>query len=114
MSGKLAERTRVWHAKRVDVVAPAPHRARNLLSRGGELVRPMATDLRAVRWRAMLVGSVLALALVGLVWRGWVIAIGRHDHYAELGNRQQLRTYRVDASRGDVVDRGYIALAVTD
>ena len=98
----------------MDVVAPAPARARNLLQRGGELVRPMATDLRAVRRRAMLVGSVLALALIGLVWRGWVIAIGRHDHYAELGNRQQLRTYRVDASRGDVVDRGYIALAVTD
>ena len=37
-----------------------------------------------------------------------------HEHYAELGNRQQLRTYKVRASRGDIVDRSYVALAVTD
>ncbi|MBX7080071.1 MAG: hypothetical protein K1X88_12825 [Nannocystaceae bacterium] len=93
--------------------APAG-RARNLLQRGGELVRPMATDLRAVRTRAAVVGTVLALGLLGLMWRAWNIGVLRHDHFAELGHRQQLRSYKVEASRGDIVDRGYIALAVTD
>lgn len=98
----------------METLTPAPPRPRNLLQRGGELVRPMATDLRAVRRRAAMVGGVLAMAVVGLVWRAYTIAVRNHDHYAELGNRQQLRTYRVEATRGDVVDRGYIALAVTD
>jgi cell division protein FtsI (penicillin-binding protein 3) len=86
----------------------------NILRRGGEVLRPMATDLRAVRRRATFVATVLGFALLGLMYRAWTIAVRRHDHFAELGNRQQLRTYRVDASRGDVVDRDYIALAVTD
>jgi cell division protein FtsI (penicillin-binding protein 3) len=86
----------------------------NILRRGGEVLRPMATDLRAVRRRATLVATVLGFALVGLMYRAWTIAVRRHEHFAELGNRQQLRTYRVDASRGDVVDRDYIALALTD
>lgn len=86
----------------------------NILRRGGEVLRPMATDLRAVRRRATLVATVLGMALFGLMYRAWSIAVNRHDHFAELGNRQQLRTYRMDASRGDVVDRDYIALAVTD
>ena len=86
----------------------------NILRRGGEVLRPMATDLRAVRRRATLVATVLGFALLGLMYRAWTIAVRRHEHFAELGNRQQLRTYRVDASRGDVVDRDYIALALTD
>jgi cell division protein FtsI (penicillin-binding protein 3) len=86
----------------------------NILRRGGEVLKPMATDLRAVRRRATLVATVLGMALFGLMYRAWSIAVNRHDHFAELGNRQQLRTYRMDASRGDVVDRDYIALAVTD
>jgi cell division protein FtsI (penicillin-binding protein 3) len=98
----------------VETLTPAPNRPRNLLQRGGELVRPMATDLRAVRRRAAIVGSALALGVMGLVWRAYSIGVRNHDHYAELGNRQQLRTYKVEATRGDVVDRGYIALAVTD
>ena len=86
----------------------------NILRRGGGVLRPMATDLRAVRRRATLVATVLGFALLGLMYRAWTIAVRRHEHFAELGNRQQLRTYRVDASRGDVVDRDYIALALTD
>ena len=98
----------------MDTLTPAPGRPRNLLQRGGALVRPMATDLSAVRRRALIVGSVLAAAVMGLVWRAYTIGVRNHDHYAELGNRQQLRSYKIEASRGDVVDRGYIALAVTD
>lgn len=98
----------------METLTPAPNRPRNLLQRGGELVRPMATDLRAVRRRAAIVGSALALGVMGLVWRAYSIGVRNHEHYAELGNRQQLRTYKVEATRGDVVDRGYIALAVTD
>lgn len=98
----------------MDSPTVANPRAANLLRRGSELVKPMATDLRAVRRRAAVVGAALALALGGLTWRAGTIAIARHDHYAGLGNRQQLRTYKVEASRGDVVDRSYIALAVTD
>ncbi len=99
----------------METLTPGPgQRPRNLLQRGSELVRPMATDLRAVRRRAAIVGTVLALGVMGLVWRAWSVGVRNHDHYAELGNRQQLRTYRVEATRGDIVDRGYIALAVTD
>jgi cell division protein FtsI (penicillin-binding protein 3) len=98
----------------MDSPAPTPPRPRNLLQRGGELVRPMATDLRAVRRRAAVVAGALGLAVMGLVWRAYSIGVRNHEHYAELGNRQQLRTYRVEATRGDVVDRRYIALAVTD
>ena len=98
----------------MDTLTPAPGRPRNLLQRGGALVRPMATDLSAVRRRALIVGSVLAAAVMGLLWRAYTIGVRNHEHYAELGNRQQLRSYKIEASRGDVVDRGYIALAVTD
>lgn len=86
----------------------------NVLHRQTPLVRPMATDLRSVRRRAWLVGAVLACCLLGLGWRAYQIAVVHHDHYAGQGNRQQLRTYKVDASRGEIVDRSYIALAVTD
>lgn len=136
---KLARTRRFWQASEVDPSAAGPSvappasdgaarplaseplpdgngnaRTRNLLRRGGELMRPMATDLRAVRNRATVVGSVLALALLGMMWRAWSIGVVQHDRFAELGHRQQLRTYRVEATRGDVVDRGYIALAITD
>jgi cell division protein FtsI (penicillin-binding protein 3) len=78
------------------------------------LVQPMATDLRSVRRRAWFVASVLALALLGLMYRAYSVAVVNHDFYAEQGNRQQLRTYKVRASRGDIVDRRHIALAVSD
>ena len=87
----------------------------NLLTRSRALVmRPMASDLAAVQRRSWLVGGVLLLALVGLGLRAWAVGVVRHDEYAEQGNRQQLRSYKVKASRGDVVDRSYISLAVTD
>lgn len=87
----------------------------NLLQRSHALVmRPMASDLRAVQRRSWLVGAVLLLALSGLGLRAWAVGVVRHDEYAEQGNRQQLRSYKVKASRGDVVDRSYISLAVTD
>lgn len=77
-------------------------------------VRPMATDLRSVRRRAQVVFGVLALGLAGLGWRAFEIGVRQHDRYAEQGNRQQLRTYKIQGSRGDIVDRRYVALAVTD
>jgi cell division protein FtsI (penicillin-binding protein 3) len=86
----------------------------NLLHRHTSWVRPMATDLRSVRRRAWLVAAALGACMMGLIWRAYQVAIVHHDHYAEEGNRQQLRSYRIDASRGDIVDRSYIALAVTD
>ncbi len=86
----------------------------NLLHRHQTIVKPMATDLQSVRLRTLLVAAVLGLSMLGLIWRAYQVGVVRHEHYADLGNRQQLRTYRVRASRGDIVDRNYIALAVTD
>ncbi|MCX4247594.1 penicillin-binding transpeptidase domain-containing protein [Paraliomyxa miuraensis] len=87
----------------------------NLLRRSQALVmKPMASDLRAVQRRSWLVGGVLMLALAGLGLRSWNVAVAQHEPLAEQGNRQQLRSYKVKASRGDVVDRSYISLAVTD
>ncbi len=86
----------------------------SLLRRSQALMRPMASDLRAVQRRGLLVGGVLLLALVGLGLRGWRVGVTHHERYAEQGNRQQLRSYKVKASRGDIVDRSYISLAVTD
>lgn len=74
----------------------------------------MASDMRSVRRRAWLVVGFLALGVIGLAWRAWHIAVPLHDQYAEQGNRQQLRTYTVKGSRGDIVDRSYIQMAVTD
>lgn len=87
----------------------------NLLERSQAIVmRPMASDLRAVHRRGWLVAGVLLASLLGLGLRAWAIGVTHHDQYAEQGNRQQLRSYKVKASRGDIVDRGYISLAVTD
>lgn len=86
----------------------------NLLQRSQAWVRPMASDLNAVHRRGWLVAGVLMLALAGLGWRSWSVAVVHHEQYAQQGNRQQLRSYKVKASRGDIVDRSYISLAVTD
>jgi len=86
----------------------------NLLHRHKEIVKPMATDLASVRLRSLVVAAVLGVSMLGLIWRSYQVAVVRHEHYADLGHRQQLRTYRVRASRGDIVDRNYIAMAVTD
>lgn len=86
----------------------------NVLSRTPGIGRPMASDMRSVQRRAWLVVAVLALSVMGLAWRAWQVAVPMHDDYAEQGNRQQLRTYTVKGSRGDIVDRGYIPMAVTD
>ncbi|MEM6289823.1 MAG: penicillin-binding transpeptidase domain-containing protein [Myxococcota bacterium] len=74
----------------------------------------MATDIGSVRLRVLLVAAILGLSMGGLMWRAFQVSVRQHEHYADLGHRQQLRTYRVRASRGDIVDRNYIALAVTD
>ena len=47
-------------------------------------------------------------------WRSWNIAVEHHAEYAAQGNRQQLRTYTLAASRGNVVDRNHISMAVND
>ncbi len=87
----------------------------NLLQRSTALMpRPMASDLRAVQRRGWFVAAVLLLALMGIGWRSWTVGVIQHEQYAEQGNRQQLRSYKVKASRGDIVDRSYISLAVTD
>jgi len=86
----------------------------NLLHRHKEIVKPMATDLGSVRLRSLVVAAVLGVSMLGLIWRAYQVAVVRHEHFADLGHRQQLRTYKVRASRGDIVDRNYIALAVTD
>lgn len=86
----------------------------NLLHRQRPLLRPMASDLRSVRHRATFIGAVLFVCMLGLLYKGYIVAVEHHEYYAEQGNRQQLRNYRLTASRGDVVDRGYIALAVND
>ena len=77
-------------------------------------VKPMASDPRSVRRRTSLIGTVLLACAAGLAYRGYAVAIENHEHYAELGNRQQLRNFVLGASRGEIVDRGYVALAVND
>ncbi len=86
----------------------------NVIQRSHDLVRPMASDLRSVQRRAWLVGLVLMLCLSGLAYRSWEVGVPKHEQYAGQGNKQQLRTYTVKGIRGDIVDRSYIPLAVTD
>jgi hypothetical protein len=42
------------------------------------------------------------------------VAIDQHEAYAEQGNRQQLRSYKLPASRGEIVDRDFMTLAIND
>ena len=79
-----------------------------------QLTRPMASDLASVRRRARIVGAALLACMCGLVYRASEISISDHDHFVAQSHRQQLRTYRLHASRGDVVDRNYLSLAVND
>ena len=87
--------------------------------RGAKLFRKaalpkMASDLRSVRRRAAVIGVMLCAGLAGMGYRAWDLTIARHDEYASQGNRQQLRTYTLEAGRGNVVDRNHISLAVND
>ncbi len=74
----------------------------------------MASDLKAVRRRATVVGLAITVAMAGMAYRAYDVAVRQHDYYAGLGKHQQLRAYELEASRGEVVDRNYIALAVND
>lgn len=85
----------------------------NLLSKH-VIPRPMASDLRAVNRRAGLVGVAIVAALVGVGVKAARVAVDQHEAYAEQGNRQQLRSFRLPASRGEIVDRDFMTLAVND
>ena len=74
----------------------------------------MASDIRSVRRRSMIVGGLLMAGLAGMGWRAYGLAVDHHAEYAAQGNRQQLRTYTLEASRGNVVDRNHISMAVND
>jgi cell division protein FtsI (penicillin-binding protein 3) len=74
----------------------------------------MASDLASVRRRAGMVGAVLLLCMCGLIYRAFEVAVTDHQLYVSQGHRQQLRTYKLDASRGDIVDRNYLSMAVND
>jgi cell division protein FtsI (penicillin-binding protein 3) len=74
----------------------------------------MASDLRSVRRRSAFVGVLIGLGLMGMGTRAWTIGVEKHTEYAARGNRQQLRDYTLEASRGNVVDRNHISLAVND
>jgi cell division protein FtsI (penicillin-binding protein 3) len=74
----------------------------------------MASDLRSVRRRSTVVGGLVIAGLLGMGWRAWGIAVEHHAEYAAQGNRQQLRTYTLEASRGNIVDRNHISMAVND
>ncbi|PRP97460.1 Stage V sporulation protein D [Enhygromyxa salina] len=74
----------------------------------------MASDLRSIRRRSAVVGGLVIAGLLGMGWRAWGICVDHHAEYAVQGNRQQLRTYTLAASRGNVVDRNHISLAVND
>jgi cell division protein FtsI (penicillin-binding protein 3) len=76
--------------------------------------RPMASDLRAVNRRAGLVGLAIVAALAGIGMKAARIAVDQHEAYAEQANRQQLRSYKLPASRGEIVDRNFMTLAVND
>jgi cell division protein FtsI (penicillin-binding protein 3) len=74
----------------------------------------MASDVRSIRRRSAIVGGVVIAGLLGMGWRAWGIAVDHHAEYAAQGNRQQLRTYTLEASRGSIVDRNHISMAVND
>jgi len=74
----------------------------------------MASDIRSIRRRSAIVSGFVIAGLLGMGWRAWGIAVERHAEYAAQGNRQQLRTYTLAASRGNVVDRNLISMAVND
>lgn len=86
----------------------------NVLRGKNPFAIPMSSDLRAVRRRASIVGGCLLAAMLGLGTRAYHVGVLEHEAYAERGNRQQLRSYTLDASRGDIVDRARVALAVND
>ena len=74
----------------------------------------MASDIRSVRRRAAIVGGLIAAGLCGMGYRSWNIAVEQHAEFAAQGNRQQLRNYTLEASRGNIVDRNHISMAVND
>jgi cell division protein FtsI (penicillin-binding protein 3) len=76
--------------------------------------RPMASDLRAVHRRAGLVGLAIVAALAGVGFKASRVALDQHEAYAEQANRQQLRSYKLPASRGEIVDRDFMTLAIND
>ncbi len=78
------------------------------------LPRPMASDLRAVHRRASVVGLAIVAALAGIGFKAARVALDQHEAYAEQANRQQLRSYKLPASRGEVVDRDFMTLAIND
>lgn len=78
------------------------------------LPRPMASDLRAVHRRAGVVGLAIVAALAGVGFKAARVALDQHEAYAEQANRQQLRSYRLPASRGEIVDRDFMTLAIND
>ena len=78
------------------------------------LPRPMASDLRAVHRRAGVVGLAIVAALAGIGFKAARVALDQHEAYAEQANRQQLRSYKLPASRGEVVDRDFMTLAIND
>lgn len=88
---------------------PGPNRLRDNL-----IPRPMASDLKAVGRRASLVGAAIVAALCGVGVKATRIAVDQHEMYAEQGNRQQLRSFKLPASRGEIVDRDFMTLAVDD
>ncbi|MGB1013477.1 MAG: hypothetical protein ACPG4T_05020, partial [Nannocystaceae bacterium] len=73
---------------------------RNLIPK---LSRPMATDRRAVTRRASIVAGFLTLCMLGLGYKAHAIGVAQHETYADLGNRQQLRSFKLDASRGEIL-----------
>ena len=85
----------------------------NLLSKH-VIPRPMVSDLRSVNRRATFVGVAICAALVGIGAKASKIAVDQHEAYAEQANRQQLRSYRLPASRGEIVDRDFMTLAIND
>ncbi len=84
---------------------------RNLLPR---LSRPMATDRRAVTRRATVVAGLLTACMAGLGYKAHAIGVTQHETYADLGHRQQLRSFKLDASRGEILDRSHMALAINN
>ncbi len=64
--------------------------------------------------RILLVMLLLGLlAFVPVLWRLYVLMIQQYDHYAELALRNQTRTTRVSAHRGDILDRNMNILATS-
>ncbi|MEZ4364848.1 MAG: penicillin-binding protein [Kofleriaceae bacterium] len=76
--------------------------------------RPMTPGIsRAARARAYVAGGVLTLGLFGVGYKAYGLQVVDGERYREAAERQHVKTVRLAAPRGEILDAHGRALAVT-